>query len=638
MMRSSVDEKYGLSPDYPDYLYYNADIINNTTADLVSGAVVADPQVRFNETRDTSLIKNASEYYFSIVRFTMNGPNKDLPLFIPDIQEATGQTNVNLTTYSLAISYDQTWNISGGRRYRFSIRPQPRFIQYTPETQNPTLAPIPRQPANPKLRGLYAAGLTYQIGDVVSTTGAGGQYNIFEGPFFRVVSPQQWSAGRNYFVGDFVQYNNIAYTALVLAPNPALTPPQNPAQWAYGITGVAPPDPRYWEAIATNVGSPQDLSSRYYWVYTYQQWLNTVNRTIFDPAQVGAAPDPVNFVSTCAIQDTFNEFAAQWAASGIDAPAGTNPFPFTNLGQFVALVVPPQIVRDPNSGRFTIKGDSDGFGDRLLTFTPQPYVAGAPNVVGQQTAPKMRLFFNSNLFGLFTNFWNTYWNTTDPTIGPFANTPVWGQVLPAPPPPVPNSGLVPTPVGYATEILFPNKFYQNCEDYRLSPFSGIAPLGFAPAPVNSKVYWLNEQEYRSDDTLWSPISSIVFTSTLLPTRAEQTGPPVILGQSNNDFSAPTAQSAFQPIITDIALPMESGASAYRQFLYYVPNAEYRLTDFAASKQDIRNIDIQVYWKNRLDNNLYPVSMFNLSSVSIKIMFRHKDAMTGGVEQKTQLVL
>jgi hypothetical protein len=628
MFRSSVETKGGVTPDYPDYLYYNADIINNTTADLVGGAVVVDPQVRFNETRDTSLIKNASEYYFSIVRFTMNGPNKDLPLFIPDIQESTGQTNVNLTTYSLAIPYSQTWNVSGGRTIAFSIRPPSRFVQYRSETQNPFLAPTPRQPANPRLRGQFnvPAGSVYQIGDVVSTTAAGGLYGIFAGPFFQVVSPQQWTPNRPYNVGDFVQFQNVGYTALVNNPNPLLTPPANPAQWAFGTTGVAPPDPRYWEAIGTDNGSPQDLSSRYYWVYSYQQWLDLVNLTILNPAQLASPPGTA---STCAIQDTYNEFAIQWANAGLVAPA--DPFPFATLQDFVNMVFPPQIVRDPSSGRFTIKADSDGFGTRLLTFTPQAYVAGPPGVAGQQTPPVFRLFFNSNMFGLFTNFLNTYWNTTDPTIGPFANTPVWLSSA------GPTSGLVATPSGYATEILFPNKFYQNCEDYRLPPFSGVPPLGFAPAPVNGKVFWLNEQEYRSDDTLWSPISSIVFTSTLLPTRAEQTGPPVILGTGNNNPSAPTSQSAFQPIITDIALPMDTGASSYRQFLFYAPTAEYRLTDFSASKQPIRNIDIQVYWKNRLDNNLYPVSMFNLSSVSIKVMFRHKDAMTGG-DDKTMVAL
>jgi hypothetical protein len=122
---------------------------------------------------------------------------------------------------------------------------------------------------------------------------------------------------------------------------------------------------------------------------------------------------------------------------------------------------------------------------------------------------------------------------------------------------------------------------------------------------------------------------VVFTSTLLPIKAESTGAPVILGEGNLGFSSATVQSAFQPIITDISLDTQQGggASLYRQFIYYAPSAEYRLSDFSASKQDIRNIDIQVYWKNRLDNQLYPINMFNLSSVSIKVMFKHKSMMS-----------
>ena len=88
----------------PDYIYYNADIINNNTTETADGNVVLDPQVRFNETRDTALLKNAQDYYFSIVRFSMNGPNRDLPLFIPTIQNGTGAINVNLTSYSVALS------------------------------------------------------------------------------------------------------------------------------------------------------------------------------------------------------------------------------------------------------------------------------------------------------------------------------------------------------------------------------------------------------------------------------------------------------------------------------------------------------------------------------------------------------
>ena len=82
----------------PDMVYYNTTIINNKT----DGAVLNDPYIYMNETRDSAIVKNSSDYYFSIVRFTMNGPNKDLPIFIPSIK--TGQTKVNLTNYSLVLS------------------------------------------------------------------------------------------------------------------------------------------------------------------------------------------------------------------------------------------------------------------------------------------------------------------------------------------------------------------------------------------------------------------------------------------------------------------------------------------------------------------------------------------------------
>jgi len=93
----------------PDYVYYNADIVNNTTDDQTStGDAIQDPNIVFNETRDYPIISDISKYNFSIVRFTMNGANLDLPLFIPNIRTGTGQVNVNLSTYGLAIPYQQT--------------------------------------------------------------------------------------------------------------------------------------------------------------------------------------------------------------------------------------------------------------------------------------------------------------------------------------------------------------------------------------------------------------------------------------------------------------------------------------------------------------------------------------------------
>jgi hypothetical protein len=118
---------------------------------------------------------------------------------------------------------------------------------------------------------------------------------------------------------------------------------------------------------------------------------------------------------------------------------------------------------------------------------------------------------------------------------------------------------------------------------------------------------------------------LVFTSTLLPIQNESGGPPNELGTGNLGFSSATVRSAFEPIITDIVLPLgDKGAIDYRGFIYYAPTAEYRLADFTANTE-IRNIDIQIYWRNRLDNTLYPVPLYNQSNVSLKFMFRKKSA-------------
>ena len=39
---------------------------------------------------------------------------------------------------------------------------------------------------------------------------------------------------------------------------------------------------------------------------------------------------------------------------------------------------------------------------------------------------------------------------------------------------------------------------------------------------------------------------------------------------------------------------------------------------------IRNIDIQVFWKHRLTGELYPLLMYNQSSINVKMMFRKRD--------------
>jgi len=143
-----------------------------------------------------------------------------------------------------------------------------------------------------------------------------------------------------------------------------------------------------------------------------------------------------------------------------------------------------------------------------------------------------------------------------------------------------------------------------------------------PAVDRAIPYYVFKQEYLSTGTLWSPIESIVFTSTLLPCVNEFTGVPQRFGDSTDRTQA-TTQNAFQPIITDIAIPTTS-AQDYRGFIEYAPSAEYRMISLATSKQEIKNIDIQVFWKNRIDGSLNPIRLYNNSNISLKIMFRKRD--------------
>jgi len=439
----------------PEILYLNLDIINNNRNE----GTQIDPPLRFNESRDASILKDASKYQFSIVRFTMSGPNLDLPLFIPVVK--TNQSNPDVTEYEMAISYSQTWATTenpGG--ILITATPAVNSVIYAPETQNPIFAPTPKAPNTP---------------------------------------------------------------------------------------------------------SGQDISTRYYWVYTYQHWIDLVNQAL-----------------ETAHQNTFAEFQVKWADVTAD------PFPYADYDAWVLDVgQAPKMEYKIDSNLFNIYANQLSFGERLTTFTP---------TATQLTAPQSRLFFDSNMFNLFANFPNTWYG------GPSAGA--QGPFYP-----------LPTPTGYVNEILFPNKEYQNILDLQTSPPAYV--------PVASQgIFWIASQELISTSSVWSPISGIVFTTSLLPIRNESVGEPIVFGDNNLGYSSASIQNAFQPIVTDIALDLSQlGAKEYRTSLYYSPTAEYRMASLTPSKQPIQNIDISVFWKNRLDGSLTPMTIPNLGSVSLKCMFR-----------------
>lgn len=496
-----------------DMIYYNALI----TSSGQRGVENITPAVRFNESRDAPIVKNASQYYFSIIRFGMNGPNKNLPLFIPLIRLNSAtypvQQDPNITIYSTTIPYQREWyfedTLGAIQSHIFTVAPNSTPLVYIPETQNLDVAPVP------------------------------------------------------------------------------FSPP----------TGL----------------EKQDINSRYYWVYTYKHWATLVNNNML-----------------AALTNTYNEFKLAWNAY----PLMASSFPYPTIADFLVAHDAPFIQYDEVEKRFEIYGDTRAFNmasqctatsTGVQTAVPAFVVPAIPIAPLANAIPasdvSLRLFFNANLFGLLTNFNNTYY-------GAVLADPIYFPLTPATPVKV-GGGLLTNLCEYTNEILFTNQNYTNILNNNplLQGLNVVPPPAYNPyfliPSAKQNLYWISRQDYNSTNSLWSPCAGLVFTSSLLPVKNEYNSRVVTLGSTN--VGSTNSASAFEPIIADFVVDQQQEkAEGWRDFTLYEPSAEYRLSSIQASHDEIRNIDVNVYWRYRLTGELIPLTMFNCSDVSIKILFRKVD--------------
>jgi hypothetical protein len=119
----SISVRSNLNDKDPYHIYLDLNCINNDNT-----GVASPPDLIFNEVRNSPILYNPSEYFLSVVRFTIQTPT--LPIFIPSIK--TGQANPNLTNYKITMSYD----VSG------TIITASEDVIFVPENLNePTPAP-----------------------------------------------------------------------------------------------------------------------------------------------------------------------------------------------------------------------------------------------------------------------------------------------------------------------------------------------------------------------------------------------------------------------------------------------------------------------------------------------------------------
>jgi len=148
-----------------------------------------------------------------------------------------------------------------------------------------------------------------------------------------------------------------------------------------------------------------------------------------------------------------------------------------------------------------------------------------------------------------------------------------------------------------------------------SVFGGSTQIDF---PVSNPTYIAIQCWTEANVTaIWSPVQSVVFTSSLLPIVANQLSEPTILNNGAN-ISSNGNNANFGQIITDMMVDQEVG---WRPAILYNPTAEFRLVEMIGNVP-LYSIDVDVYWKNR-QGKLIAFRLVPGGCCTMKILFTRK---------------
>lgn len=162
--------------------------------------------------------------------------------------------------------------------------------------------------------------------------------------------------------------------------------------------------------------------------------------------------------------------------------------------------------------------------------------------------------------------------------------------------------------------------YFNQSLYEL--FSSFTSIIYGYAATQGKNFQLqlisdngiSAQEYASIGS-WNPILSIVFTSGSLPIIPNQISLPAIFYDGKIINNSSTANIV--NVITDLI----ATNNQYKPFIEYNPSAQYRYIALNPNQQ-IRHIDISVFWMNRFGEYI-PVRLPTNGSCTMKLLFSRK---------------
>ena len=147
------------------------------------------------------------------------------------------------------------------------------------------------------------------------------------------------------------------------------------------------------------------------------------------------------------------------------------------------------------------------------------------------------------------------------------------------------------------------------------------PRGLNTYRINSTYSVIQLFQEYSTGALFTPISSIVFSTSLIPVLPSNTAKPSVVDGDGSLISTGNNNN-ISSMITDFEVQENSGYG-FSGVLSYTPTAEYRMIDLNnSSSEKLNNIDITVFWKDQY-SNLHPLYLQPGCKCDLKILFRKK---------------
>jgi len=530
----------------PDRIYYNGTVINNSQ---YSNQDYNDPNVVFQDQRQTGLVPDSANYEVSVENFSLNGCSNTLPVFIPQVEPPTIENEIDSVTITALTGN----SVQGFSSVKFDCVAAVTLTagNYIDELKGFSTQLNFLNTGNLKVESADATSFTLIINvpaafnsPVPITFSAPKPVAIYSDPLDVTTTIYRVSVGI---------YNGTTYSVVSA---PVIWQPENSTSYN--------PIPL--------TANPVQEESQYYYSYNYTHWVSLVNKAL-NTAWAAAVAEVVD----CGTQCPFFEYDEVTGLFSINQDSQTTMVPWGT-----ALPAPYGV---------TASGSTSASGGT--------YQAGEYSFVGM----------NFNLENLFGNFDSTY----------FSPTALWaGQAGVFLPEAVINTGIPIdllagdpptelTPVGVTLRTQPKSSIFQ-----LVNPFTGT--------PIQYAFFARLPQDFISTGTCWSPIASLVLATTQIPVRNEATANPIVLGESSVGGNLKSS-GAFQKVL--IETPINALRSdIYRGFILYEPLIP-KFSSLEASNSGISNIDIVLYWRNRLTNSVVPVQIPNQGSMSFRLLFKKK---------------